>query len=141
MTVGELKEAGKALYGYGWQTALASSLGVDGSTVRRWIGSGVGVPAPASAAIRGMAANARMRAALLALHLPANGAGTAFRVDHRTLLEKVAFSTAARARGYRMLDDGSRSMTSIAHPDGGSDDAQAAVATLNVDEDGTVHLS
>jgi DNA-binding transcriptional regulator YdaS (Cro superfamily) len=52
MTADELKEAGRALFGKGWQTRLAEQLGVDGSTVRRWVSGAVPVPNPAAVAIR-----------------------------------------------------------------------------------------
>jgi DNA-binding transcriptional regulator YdaS (Cro superfamily) len=52
MTPDELKEAGRALFGNGWQTRLAEQLGVDGSTVRRWVSGAVPIPNPAAAAIR-----------------------------------------------------------------------------------------
>lgn len=48
----ELKKTGKRLYGYGWQTRLAEALGVDGSTVRRWVSGAVPIPGPVAAAIR-----------------------------------------------------------------------------------------
>jgi DNA-binding transcriptional regulator YdaS (Cro superfamily) len=52
MTPKELSEAGKELYGdWGWQTRLAEALGVDGSTVRRWISGAVPIPNPAAAAV------------------------------------------------------------------------------------------
>jgi DNA-binding transcriptional regulator YdaS (Cro superfamily) len=52
MSADELKEAGRALFGHGWQTRLAEQLGVDGSTVRRWVSGAVPVPNPAAVAIR-----------------------------------------------------------------------------------------
>jgi DNA-binding transcriptional regulator YdaS (Cro superfamily) len=52
MSPDELKEAGRELFGNGWQTRLAEHLGVDGSTVRRWVSGAVPVPNPAGAAIR-----------------------------------------------------------------------------------------
>lgn len=52
MTPDELKDAGRELFGNGWQTRLAEHLGVDGSTVRRWVSGAVPVPNPAAAAIR-----------------------------------------------------------------------------------------
>lgn len=52
MSPQDLAEAGRALYGYGWQTRLAEALGVDGSTVRRWVSGAVPIPGPAAAAIR-----------------------------------------------------------------------------------------
>ena len=52
MSPAELAQAGRELFGYGWQTRLAERLGVDGSTVRRWVSGAVPVPNPAAAAIR-----------------------------------------------------------------------------------------
>jgi DNA-binding transcriptional regulator YdaS (Cro superfamily) len=53
MTPADLKSAGEALYGkWGWQTRLAEALGVDGSTVRRWLSGVVPVTGPAAAAIK-----------------------------------------------------------------------------------------
>ena len=52
MSADELKQAGRELFGHGWQTRLAERLGVDGSTVRRWVSGAVPVPNPAAAAIR-----------------------------------------------------------------------------------------
>ena len=52
MTPDELKEAGRSLYGHGWQTKLAHELNVDTSTVRRWVSGSVPIPGPAAAAIR-----------------------------------------------------------------------------------------
>jgi DNA-binding transcriptional regulator YdaS (Cro superfamily) len=52
VTPAELKEIGERLYGYGWQTRLAERLGVDGSTVRRWVSGKSPIPGPAAAAIR-----------------------------------------------------------------------------------------
>lgn len=52
MTPDELKAAGAELFGKGWQTRVAEQLGVDGSTVRRWISGAVPVPNIAAAAIR-----------------------------------------------------------------------------------------
>lgn len=52
MTPDELRKAGIELYGdWGWQTRLAEALGVDGSTVRRWVSGAVPIPNPVAAAI------------------------------------------------------------------------------------------
>lgn len=52
MTPEELREAGVELYGeWGWQTRLAEALGVDGSTVRRWVSGAVPIPNPVAAAV------------------------------------------------------------------------------------------
>ena len=55
MTIAELKRIGKRLYGYGWQTRMAKELGVNGSTVRRWIAGRTPIPGPAIAALRCLA--------------------------------------------------------------------------------------
>jgi hypothetical protein len=52
MTVAELRAAGEELYGREWQTRLAETLRVDGSTVRRWVSGAVPIPGPVEAAIR-----------------------------------------------------------------------------------------
>lgn len=53
MTPKQLAEAGVKLYGErGWQTRMAEALGVDGSTVRRWISGAVPIPNPVAAALR-----------------------------------------------------------------------------------------
>lgn len=48
----ELKAAGRELYGYGWQTRLAENLGIDGSTVRRYVSGAVPIPGPVAAAVQ-----------------------------------------------------------------------------------------
>lgn len=57
MTPKELKKIGVKLYGYGWQTRLAEDLGVDGSTVRRWISGVVPIPNPVVIAIKCLASH------------------------------------------------------------------------------------
>lgn len=53
MKPSELRKACIKLFGEtAWQTRLAERLGVDGSTVRRWVSGAVPVPNPAAAAIR-----------------------------------------------------------------------------------------
>jgi hypothetical protein len=48
----QLKEALITLYGErGWQTKAARALGVDDSSIRRWIGGQIGVPGPVAAAV------------------------------------------------------------------------------------------
>ena len=52
MTPDQLKIIGEELYGkWGWQTKLAKSLRVDGSTVRRWISGNASIPGPAEVAL------------------------------------------------------------------------------------------
>jgi DNA-binding transcriptional regulator YdaS (Cro superfamily) len=49
----ELRDSCVALYGtWGWQTKLASELGVDPSSVRRWVSGAVPIPGPVAAAVR-----------------------------------------------------------------------------------------
>ena len=53
MKPAELIRLSIELYGEkGWQAFLANALGVDGSTVRRWVSGAVPIPGPAAAAIR-----------------------------------------------------------------------------------------
>lgn len=52
ITPAELKTLGPKLFGFGWQTHMAEALGVDGSTVRRWVSGAIPVPGPAVAALR-----------------------------------------------------------------------------------------
>jgi hypothetical protein len=53
MTPDHLRKAGVKLYGKrAWQTRLSEELGVDGSTVRRWVSGAVPIPQPVAAAIR-----------------------------------------------------------------------------------------
>jgi hypothetical protein len=53
MSPDELRAAGVKLYGdWGWQTRLSEALGVDGSTVRRWISGALPIPNPVAAAVR-----------------------------------------------------------------------------------------
>ena len=52
MTAEELKTIGPKLFGYGWQTRMAEALGIDGSTVRRYVSGAVPIPGPVVAAIR-----------------------------------------------------------------------------------------
>lgn len=44
MDVEELKRTGRDLFGNSWQTRLARALGIDSSTVRRWISSNLPLP-------------------------------------------------------------------------------------------------
>ena len=52
MTPDELRTVGEILYGrWGWQTKLAKTLRVDGSTVRRWLSGATAIPGPAEVAM------------------------------------------------------------------------------------------
>lgn len=56
----ELAEIGVKLYGErAWQTRMAEALGVDGSTVRRWVSGAVPIPTTAAAALRCFAERAK----------------------------------------------------------------------------------
>lgn len=67
MKTDHFKEIGEDLYGYGWQSRLARALGMDGSTVRRWVSGAVPVPPSASAYLRMMCSRQTTRGAYLAL--------------------------------------------------------------------------
>jgi hypothetical protein len=52
MSPDSLRAAGEALWGrWGWQTRMAETLRVDGSTVRRWLSGATHVPGPAMVAL------------------------------------------------------------------------------------------
>lgn len=52
MTPKQLSEAGVTLYGErAWQTRMSEALGVDASTVRRWVSGAVPVPTTVVAAL------------------------------------------------------------------------------------------
>jgi hypothetical protein len=53
VTPEQLRKACVNLYGdRAWQTRLSEALGVDGSTVRRWVSGAVPIPNPVAAAVR-----------------------------------------------------------------------------------------
>jgi hypothetical protein len=53
MSPTELAVIGIALYGkWGWQTRMAEALGIDASTVRRYVSGAVPIPGPIEAALR-----------------------------------------------------------------------------------------
>ena len=52
MSPDSLRAAGEALWGrWGWQTRMAETLRVDGSTVRRWLSGATHIPGPAMVAL------------------------------------------------------------------------------------------
>ena len=52
MSPDSLRAAGEALWGrWGWQTRMAETLRVDGSTVRRWLSGATHIPGPAIVAL------------------------------------------------------------------------------------------
>jgi hypothetical protein len=53
MTVPELEQAGTELFGQHWKTALSEALGVDVSTLRRWLVTGK-IPHMVGLAIMGL---------------------------------------------------------------------------------------
>jgi hypothetical protein len=61
----EFKRVGEDLFGQGWQTRLARALGVDGSTVRRWVGSAVPVPPQIAAFLDLLGSRQEARGALV----------------------------------------------------------------------------
>lgn len=52
MTPDKLRKIGEELFGkWGWQTKLANTLRVDGSTVRRWVAGTTTIPGPVEVAL------------------------------------------------------------------------------------------
>jgi DNA-binding transcriptional regulator YiaG len=52
MSPDELRAIGERLWGrWGWQTRMAETLRVDGSTVRRWLSGASTIPGPAEVAL------------------------------------------------------------------------------------------
>jgi len=52
MSPQELADVGRQLWGdWGWQTRMAETLKVDGSTVRRWVSGAVPIPGPVDVAL------------------------------------------------------------------------------------------
>ena len=52
MSPDELRAMGERLWGrWGWQTRMAETLRVDGSTVRRWLSGASTIPGPAEVAL------------------------------------------------------------------------------------------
>jgi DNA-binding transcriptional regulator YiaG len=52
MSPDELRAIGERLWGrWGWQTRMAETLRVDGSTVRRWLSGATAIPGPAAVAL------------------------------------------------------------------------------------------
>lgn len=70
MDVGELKRAGQDLFGNSWQTRLARALGIDSSTVRRWISSNIPMPGYVEAFLRVMGERQEALGALTLERLP-----------------------------------------------------------------------
>lgn len=64
MSPEDFSNMGRALLSKGWQTRLSGMLEVDGSTIRRWVGSGMAIPPTASAFLSMMADRQETRGAL-----------------------------------------------------------------------------
>lgn len=65
MQIDDFKRIGEDLFGNGWQTRLSRALGVDGSTVRRWVGSANPLPPAVIAYLDMLASRQRTRGALV----------------------------------------------------------------------------
>lgn len=65
METEDFKRIAGDLLGNGWQTRLSRALGVDGSTVRRWVGSGIAVPSTVAAYLDVLSDRQRARGALI----------------------------------------------------------------------------
>lgn len=61
----DFRETARNLIGTGWQTRLSEALGVDGSTVRRWVGNALPVPSTVMAYLRMMVERQQARGALV----------------------------------------------------------------------------
>ena len=66
MTNEHFREIGEDLYGYGWQSRLARALGMDGSTIRRWVSGSIPVPPSAEAFLEMMRSRQAARGAYVA---------------------------------------------------------------------------
>jgi hypothetical protein len=64
MDVEDFKRTTEDLFGHGWQTRLARALGIDPSTVRRWVGATVPVPPSVEAFLKVVAERQEARGAL-----------------------------------------------------------------------------
>ena len=55
MTGEELKQAAIGLYGkWGWQARVATALGRNSSTIRRWVSGELSIPLSIEVAVRGL---------------------------------------------------------------------------------------
>lgn len=73
MTTEHFKALGAELFGYGWQTRLAKALGMEGSTIRRWVSGSVPVAPSAISFLEMLASRQATRGAYLAsldAHMP-----------------------------------------------------------------------
>ena len=76
MSPGELRAAGERLWGrWGWQTRMAETLRVDGSTVRRWLSGASTIPGPAEVALELLLRQAEMQEKLNTKESPPADAG------------------------------------------------------------------
>jgi len=66
MHTDRFKEVGEDLFGYGWQTRLAGALGMDPSTIRRWVSGAVPVTPSAEAFLGVLSARQSLRGSYLA---------------------------------------------------------------------------
>lgn len=73
METEEFKRVGADLFGNSWQTRMARHLGIDGSSVRRWVGGTVPVP-PATRAFLAMMSDRQEARGALAFHAQGIGA-------------------------------------------------------------------
>ncbi|MEN8197586.1 MAG: hypothetical protein ABFS30_13895 [Pseudomonadota bacterium] len=76
MSPDELRATGERLWGrWGWQTRMAETLRVDGSTVRRWLSGASTIPGPAEVALELLLQMAEMREQSNAKESPPAGKG------------------------------------------------------------------
>jgi len=61
----DFKRIGEDLFGHGWQTRMAKALGMDGSTIRRWVGAAVPVPPQIASYLEVLGSRQEARGALV----------------------------------------------------------------------------
>lgn len=74
MDIETLRVVAADLFGTGWQTRMARALGVDGSTVRRWLANGVDAPSYIGAYLETLGERQEARGAVLFSQFPSDAA-------------------------------------------------------------------
>lgn len=100
MQTDEFRQVGEDLFGNGWQTRMARALGVDGSTVRRWVGGAIPVPPQIAAYLDVLGDRQETRGALILerQHLgnPAGRAADVGTIEYMT--KRLVFSGVDQAK-------------------------------------------
>lgn len=88
MDTDEFKRIGEDLFGNSWQTRMARALGIDGSTVRRWVGAAIPVP-PAIQAFLAMMGDRQEARGALAYAMQDIGAPAGVRLEAAAAIERM----------------------------------------------------